>query len=279
MRTLHWLGQEHANYTMGLFAPDAAATFTAADISHLAPRVGASHGGSCGCPQGTAVHLGRHPETLRQAAASACAEQWLCRQTWRLNRALRAPFQQTLPTHARPQGEKARWNGQPDLWLGRDARRKASDGPDILCTESPAILRHGYNEPLQCPPAPSIARSLCSKATIPVAFGSAISGSTTRSWLHSAARAVTTACHRAVLARGRRSMGRYGQAPARQLHRLQAAWACLDAAAHSKTSRYVWPVAQNLRARLFGRPGRPNADWTAATRSKNLDRGFLPFCS
>lgn len=35
MRTLHWLGQEHANYTMGLFAPDAAATFTAADISHL----------------------------------------------------------------------------------------------------------------------------------------------------------------------------------------------------------------------------------------------------
>ena len=27
-----------------------------------------------------------------------------------------------------------------------------------------------------------------------------------------------------------------------------------------KTSRYVWPVAQNLRARLFGRPGRPNAD-------------------
>jgi CelD/BcsL family acetyltransferase involved in cellulose biosynthesis len=45
LRVLKWLGQEHANYNMGLFAPDAAEALTAGDISRVlweaADRVGA----------------------------------------------------------------------------------------------------------------------------------------------------------------------------------------------------------------------------------------------
>jgi len=39
MKMLRWLGQEHANYNMGLFTPKAAASFTAADISALLSEV------------------------------------------------------------------------------------------------------------------------------------------------------------------------------------------------------------------------------------------------
>src|SRR3990170_8325907 len=35
IKVLHWLGQAHANYNMGLFVPEAAAGFTASDISGL----------------------------------------------------------------------------------------------------------------------------------------------------------------------------------------------------------------------------------------------------
>ena len=39
MKVLHWLGQEHANYNMGLFAPEAAPKFTANDLSRLLSEV------------------------------------------------------------------------------------------------------------------------------------------------------------------------------------------------------------------------------------------------
>ena len=39
MKVLHWLGQDHANYNMGLFAPGAAPKFTAEDISRLLAEV------------------------------------------------------------------------------------------------------------------------------------------------------------------------------------------------------------------------------------------------
>ena len=35
LKVLKWLGQDHANYTMGLFAPVAARGFTSADMSRL----------------------------------------------------------------------------------------------------------------------------------------------------------------------------------------------------------------------------------------------------
>ena len=44
MRVLHWLGQDHANYNMGLFAPEAAANFTASDISGLLSEVARATG-------------------------------------------------------------------------------------------------------------------------------------------------------------------------------------------------------------------------------------------
>lgn len=39
MKVLNWLGQDQANYNMGLFAPEAAAAFTADDISRLLGEV------------------------------------------------------------------------------------------------------------------------------------------------------------------------------------------------------------------------------------------------
>jgi CelD/BcsL family acetyltransferase involved in cellulose biosynthesis len=39
MKVLRWLGQDHANYNMGLFLPEAVATFTAGDISRLLSAV------------------------------------------------------------------------------------------------------------------------------------------------------------------------------------------------------------------------------------------------
>ena len=44
MRVLHWLGQDHANYNMGLFVPEAAANFTASDISGLLSEVARATG-------------------------------------------------------------------------------------------------------------------------------------------------------------------------------------------------------------------------------------------
>jgi CelD/BcsL family acetyltransferase involved in cellulose biosynthesis len=52
MRVLHWLGQEHANYNMGLFAPDAAATFTSADISRLLSEVARATGAAAAILKG-----------------------------------------------------------------------------------------------------------------------------------------------------------------------------------------------------------------------------------
>jgi len=49
---LHWLGQEHANYTMGLFAPQAAATFTAPDISCLLSEVARATGAAAAILKG-----------------------------------------------------------------------------------------------------------------------------------------------------------------------------------------------------------------------------------
>lgn len=40
MNVLSWLGHDHANYNMGLFAPDAATAFSAEDISRLLKTVG-----------------------------------------------------------------------------------------------------------------------------------------------------------------------------------------------------------------------------------------------
>jgi len=39
MKVLHWLGQDHANYNLGLFAPEAAAKFTADDITRVLREV------------------------------------------------------------------------------------------------------------------------------------------------------------------------------------------------------------------------------------------------
>jgi hypothetical protein len=39
MKVLRWLGQDHANYNMGLFAPEAAPKFTANDLSRLLAEV------------------------------------------------------------------------------------------------------------------------------------------------------------------------------------------------------------------------------------------------
>ena len=39
LSVLKWLGGDHANYNMGLFAPDAASDFTAKDLSALLERV------------------------------------------------------------------------------------------------------------------------------------------------------------------------------------------------------------------------------------------------
>jgi CelD/BcsL family acetyltransferase involved in cellulose biosynthesis len=44
MKVLHWLGQDHANYNMGLFVPEAAANFTASDISALLSEVARATG-------------------------------------------------------------------------------------------------------------------------------------------------------------------------------------------------------------------------------------------
>ncbi|MEX1061395.1 MAG: GNAT family N-acetyltransferase [Methyloceanibacter sp.] len=44
IKVLHWLGQAHANYNMGLFAPEAAAAFTASDISALLSEVARASG-------------------------------------------------------------------------------------------------------------------------------------------------------------------------------------------------------------------------------------------
>jgi CelD/BcsL family acetyltransferase involved in cellulose biosynthesis len=44
LKILKWLGQDHANYTMGLFAPDAARGFTRTDMSRLVHEAGRQSG-------------------------------------------------------------------------------------------------------------------------------------------------------------------------------------------------------------------------------------------
>ena len=155
---------------------------------------GALQRGRCCCSRGPASCFRRRCQSLRQAAAPACAEQRLCRKTWRLHRALRAALRQALQEHTRPQRAKARRGGAPRIRLGRSTRRTAAADRYFLRAESPSVRRTGREGHASTPMlARFTANSPCSKATIRAASGLAMSHWTTRCSPHLAARAVTTA--------------------------------------------------------------------------------------
>ena len=156
---LHWLGQEHANYNWGCSRPMRRPR-SPPTTSPACSASGASHGAAAAAIlKAQPVHLGRHPESLRQAAASACAEQWLCRQTWRLHRALRARVSANAPdTRSTARSESSLdWAASIYGWAEtRDEQLQLVR--HFLRTESPSIRRHGCNGHLRCPPPRLLSR-------------------------------------------------------------------------------------------------------------------------
>jgi CelD/BcsL family acetyltransferase involved in cellulose biosynthesis len=175
MKVLHWLGQDHANYNMGLFVPEAAANFTASDISALLSEVARATGAAAailkaqpfswdGSPNpiaalthqltpssGYAVTLGDFDALYEERSASAPGALLTAR---RENCAMPGRLPMAGPRRA--------------VSGCRSSMRSLSRGP---VNSLPWGLRISSTRM----PAPSTARSLCSRAIIQAGSGSAIS--------------------------------------------------------------------------------------------------------
>ena len=66
---LKWLGQDHANYNMGLFTPEAARTLTGSDMSRLLREAGRQVGAAAAILEFAAFRLGRRSQSFRHAPA------------------------------------------------------------------------------------------------------------------------------------------------------------------------------------------------------------------
>ena len=121
LKVLHWLGQEHANYAMGLFAPEAAA-LTADDLTRLLGAVAHHTGAAAAILKAQPFDWDGSPNPFAKLRWRLAPSRGYAVTPRRFRDALREAVQQALAARARPQGDEARRRWVPHLWLGRDAR-------------------------------------------------------------------------------------------------------------------------------------------------------------
>src|SRR5512143_3686259 len=119
LSVLQWLAGDHANYNTGLFAPDAAAGFTAKDLSALLDKVARETGAPAAILTAQPFAWDGVPNPFAKLSHQS-AKQRLCRQARRFHQALRESIRQALAEHARAEGAQARRLRADRLWLGRD---------------------------------------------------------------------------------------------------------------------------------------------------------------
>ncbi len=172
MKVLSWLGQDHANYNMGLFAPEAAPKFTANDLSRLLAEVARETGAVAAILRaqpfswdGMANPFAELPRRPTPSSGYAVTLGDFAAPSGSAN----APATRSSVMHA-SSPRPARSN-----LAGRRRATKSSRCSTRSLPRSPANSPPWASRTSSTPtPAPSTARSRCSKGTIQAGSGSAI---------------------------------------------------------------------------------------------------------